>query len=92
MKIDPKLVEEWADSPVTRHLLQYVLTELEEILESRGVNAFVPDNPQRTQEILVRLNGNREILLNMQEALQGNPIYFSDDEEEDDEDSEAVLE
>ena len=90
MQIDPKLLEEWTESPVTKKLAEFVASELEEISGSRGINAYHPFEPQRTQEILANLNGCRETLEFWLAALDGDPSYFMDEEE--DGDSEAVLE
>ena len=78
-------IKEWLENPVTIEVADRLASELEEIQGSKGLNAFHPFQPERTQEILANLNGYEDAL---ELALSLLREGFSDEED----DGEAILE
>ena len=85
--MEPSQITEWVENPVTIELAQHIASELQEIRGSKGLGAFHPFQPERTQEILATLNGCEEILEMVLAYLEGDWTFL-----EDEEDGDAVLE
>ena len=74
-------VNEWFENPVTLAFLYQTRVEREEITEIKGLNAFHPFQPERTQEVLANLNGYADALDRQIAALEGEGFMNEDDEE-----------
>ena len=69
MQVSKNQVVEWIENPVTIALKEYVETELQETLHLKGLDAFHPFQPERTQEILANLNGMKDAWEVIRDAL-----------------------
>jgi hypothetical protein len=79
-------VNEWIENPVTIAFLYQTWVEREEIVEMKGeivemkgLNAFHPFQPERTQEVLANLNGYADALDRQIAALEEG--WIDDDAE-----------
>jgi hypothetical protein len=56
-RINKQQFQEWTENPITELIRESFEKERDEIAQSRGLDAFSPFEPQKTQEILANLNG-----------------------------------
>lgn len=68
--IDEKLKKEWAESLVTKKLLE-AIDKYIDVLQPK-IDIYHPFEPQRTQEILAGLNGSIDAWEDIKEVLEGN--------------------
>ncbi len=87
--LEKKRIQEWTENPVTVELLKHITSEIAETEGARGIECYIPGDPQKTQELMANLNGARDTWEIVQIVLQGNWTYFVEEEEED---GDAVLE
>ena len=78
--VTPEQVNEWIENPVTLAFLYQTKVEREEITEAKGLGAFHPFQPERTQEVLANLNGYADALDRQIAALEEG--FLDDDDEE----------
>lgn len=71
---------EWTENPVTLELLEFVRGELRETREVKGLGAYHPFQPERTQETLAGLNGNEEVWEIIEARLGAD--FYEDEEDE----------
>jgi hypothetical protein len=76
-----KQVEEWIENPVTLAFKYVATVERDEVLAAKGLGAYHPFQPQRTQEVLANLNGAADTWDEVIAALEGEGLM---DEQEDD--------
>ena len=76
--------KEWTQNPITKEVLKFFLTQIEE-LEDSAKHAYVPFEPQRTQELFAGLNGARDSWEHASEILTGDHWEYFNEEEENDE-------
>lgn len=70
-QVSKQQIIEWIENPVTiafKHIAKY---ERDELMNNRGVDAYHPFEPQKTQEILAGLNGAVDTWDFVIEALEG---------------------
>jgi len=79
--VTPDQVNEWFENPVTLAFLYQTRVEREEITEAKGLGAFHPFQPERTQEVLANLNGYADALDRQIAALEGEGFMNDEDEE-----------
>ena len=80
-KVTREQVLEWIENPVTLVFKEVAKLELSETIQAKGLDAYNPFEPQRTQEILAGLNGAEEVWSMIVEALNGEGIMEEEDEE-----------
>ena len=85
MQVSKKQIAEWTENPVTEALLGLVDAELDDVLQRRGLEAFCPFQPERTQELLATLNGYREAWEDVLETLEGSGLWELDYDSEESE-------
>ncbi len=73
-------IAEWADSPVNKYLIGLIEKYCLFLDESRGINAYCPGDPQKTQEKLATLNGEYAAWGDFVEILQGELGLFMEEE------------
>lgn len=56
-KVSRQQLIEWIENPVTIAFREYAKYERANTIAAKGMEAFCPFDPQRTQEILANLNG-----------------------------------
>lgn len=78
MQVSQQQITEWLDNPVTEALAGLVELELDAALDRRGIEAFCPFQPERTQELLATLNGYREAWEDILETLDGKGLWELD--------------
>lgn len=81
-RITPEQVNEWFENPVTLGFLYQTKVERDEIVEAKGLNAFHPFEPQKTQEVLANLNGYADALDRQIAALEGEGFMSEEDSDE----------
>ena len=74
-------IAEWKDNPVTRKLLDLVVSQIKEIQVAKG-ECFHPFQPERTQEIMAGLNGCEDTWEIVQSLLEGDWEYFDEEDDE----------
>lgn len=80
--IQEQQIRDWTENPVTIEFRKNLERELMVAEESKGLNAFQPFQPERTQEILANLNGYADAVMTVLEALEGDWSLFEVDENE----------
>ncbi len=80
MQVTRKQVLEWIENPVTLAFKKTVKLELSETVQAKGLGAYHPFQPERTQEVLAGLNGAEEVWQMIVEALEGEGIMEEEDE------------
>ena len=78
MQVTRKQVLEWIENPVTLVFKEVAKLELSETIQAKGLDAYHPFEPQRTQEVLAGLNGAEEVWGMIVEALEGEGIMEED--------------
>ena len=81
-RINRQQFSEWTENPVTELIKQSLEKEREEIALSRGLDAFSPFEPQKTQEILANLNGYVDALDVVVAIMDGDLSSIEEDEDE----------
>lgn len=77
-----KQIADWIESPITALLKQYLTEERASMQASKGLNAFHPFEPQRTQELLSNLNGYVDALDVVIDTLDGEGLWSEEDDEQ----------
>jgi len=75
-------VEDWLESPVTEMLLDYAINERDVIAEGRGLNAYVANDPQRTQENMIAADAAWTTWNEIVEVLEEGEELFQEQEDE----------
>jgi len=75
-------IQEWAESPVNEFLVKAIEKYCVELNEGRGVNAYAPGDPHRTQESLALLNGELSAWGDIIEVLGGVTSLFTEEEDD----------
>ncbi len=81
MPIKPQQLEEWTENPVTILFRETLERERDDIAQSRGLDAFTPFEPHKTQEILANLNGFVDAMDVVIGALDGDWTSLEEEEE-----------
>ncbi len=76
-----KQVIDWTENPITIQLKEHIKIELAQTVMAKGLDAFHPFQPERTQEILANLNGAQETWELMLDFLEGDWDYLEVDSE-----------
>ncbi len=82
IQVSKDQIRDWADNPVTLAFKKIASKERDETLAGRGVNAYHPFQPERTQEILAGLNGSMDTWELVIAALEGEGLWELDDDDE----------
>ena len=85
LRVSPQQVSEWIENPVTLALKEFCRNEIEETIRLKGLDAFAPFQPERTQEILANLNGMRDAWETIEGALSESDELMALFEGEEDE-------
>ena len=72
MTIKREQLDEWTENPVSIFFREMLERERDDIAQSRGLDAFTPFEPHKTQEIMANLNGFVDALDVVIEALRGD--------------------
>jgi hypothetical protein len=80
-RINKQQFEEWIESPVTILIKEAFQRECDDIAASRGLDAFSPFEPQKTQEVLANLNGFVDAMEVVISVLDGDLSSIEEDEE-----------
>ncbi len=80
-------IEDWTENPVTLELKRLSELEIAQAVMKKGIDAFHPFQPQRTQEVLAGLNGIHETWEYMVGFLEGDWSYFETEEDSEGEES-----
>ncbi len=80
VKVTEEMIRDWADSSVTKNLLELVGEQIANLESGKGVTCYHPFEPQRTQEVLAGLNGSVDTWSIVQELLGGDWEYFEEEE------------
>ena len=80
-QINKQQLEEWTENPITELFREILEQERDEMMEARGLQAFQPFQPQRTQEVLSNLNGFVDALDVVIESLSGDWTQWEEDDE-----------
>ena len=85
LQVSDQQVLEWSESTINAELIRRVEEYKDFVQSARGVDAFHPFEPQRTQEVLCGLNAIVDTLDIVVELLEGNwePLELDDASEED---------
>ena len=70
-QVSKQQIEEWIENPVTIAFRQIAEYERDQLISAKGVDAYHPYEPQKTQEILANLNGAVDTWEFVIEALEG---------------------
>jgi len=77
-----ELIQEWAEGPVNAYLIKLIEKYCLFLDESRGINAYCPGDPEKTQETLARLNGEYFAWGEAIEVLKGELSIVMEEEDE----------
>ena len=80
--ISRKQVEDWLESPVTEMLKSFAINERDEVAESRGLNAYVAYDPQKTQENMVAADSLFTAWSEIVEILEEGEELFQEEDDE----------
>jgi len=82
-QVSEQQISEWLQSPVSKELVKRIEIYRDHLDSSKGLSAFHPFEPQRTQEVLANLNGAVDTWEDVIDILEGNweLIDVSDDVE-----------
>ena len=69
MQVSKQQIVEWIENPVTIAFREYAKYELENTIAAKGMDAFCPFEPQKTQEILANLNGAADAWRTIEDSL-----------------------
>ena len=75
-------IAEWAQSPINRKLVGAIQDYIDELNQSKGLDAYHPYEPQRTQEILANLNGCIDTLELVISLLDGDWSFLEEVDEQ----------
>ena len=79
-------ISEWTENPVTESLRKLVASQIEDIEANKGLSAYCPGEPQKTQELMAALAGAVDTWETVLDLLEGDWTIFEDEEvKEDDE-------
>ena len=81
--LSKKQILEWADSPVNSYLIKLIEKYCLFLDTQRGIEAYCPGKPQKTQEILATLNGTFIAWGDAVDLLKGDLSLVMEDEEDD---------
>ncbi len=81
-KVSKQQVQEWAESPVNTYLIKLIEQYCLFLNESRGINAYCPGDPQKTQEKLANLSGEYTAWGDVVELLKGELSVVMEDEDD----------
>jgi hypothetical protein len=77
-QVTKEQIREWIESPVAKAFLKAMRAEIEETEAAKGIDAYCPYEPQKTQEILANLNGYIDAMEVMVDAIE----RLAEDEEQ----------
>ncbi len=80
--VNQEMIAEWSESPVTLKLLESCEQELAEVRGTTVVDCFFPGEPQKSQEVLVRLDERENFWASWVALLSGDWSYFEEEEDE----------
>ena len=80
-RINKQQFQEWTENPITILIRETLEQERDEISQSRGLDAFSPFEPQKTQEILANLNGFVDAMDVVIAVLDGDLSSIEEEEE-----------
>ncbi len=80
-EVTKEQVLEWIENPVTLAFKAVAEFEISENIAAKGLRAYHPFEPEKTQEILAGLSGAEEAWVEVVEALEGEGIMEEEDEE-----------
>lgn len=74
-------ITEWTENPVTQAFKKLAEQEAQELSYVKGVDAYHPFEPQRTQEVLANLNGCVDTWDVVMATLDGEGLWESEDDD-----------
>lgn len=74
-------IDEWAENPVTQELKSLAILLMNDVDQAK-LNAYVPGDPQKTQETLAIAAGAYGVWDTLIEALEGDWSYIKIEEDE----------
>jgi hypothetical protein len=80
-KVSRQQIEEWIENPVTLAFKATATYERDTTLAAKGLGAFHPFQPERTQEVLANLNGSVDAWDEVIAALEGEGLMSDESEE-----------
>ena len=80
-RINKQQFQEWTENPITELIREAFEKERDEISQSRGLDAFSPFEPQKTQEILANLNGFVDAMDVVIDVMEGDLSSIEEEEE-----------
>jgi hypothetical protein len=81
-QINKEQLEEWTENPITELFRKILIEERDEILAQRGLEAFEPFQPYRTQEVLANLNGFVDAMNIVIDSLSGDWSLWDEEDNE----------
>lgn len=80
-KVTREQINEWLDSPVTKAFRDECESTRDEIESGRGLNAYHPYEPQKSQEVLANLNGAWDTWDEVVDCLTDAELLMEPDDE-----------
>ena len=80
-RVSPQQINEWLEGPVTQAFKATCESQLEQVIDDGGLNAYQANDPQATQERLAFLTGSGQTWQYIIDALDGEGLWELDDEE-----------
>ena len=76
-------MQDWLENPVTEALKAYSIKQRDEVMEERGLNAYVAYEPQKTQENMAVANAGFVAWDDIVDILnEGEALFDEEDEDE----------
>ena len=72
MQMSEQQKKEWADNPTNEYLVDLIEKYVLYLDHTKGLEAYHPGEPQKTQELLAALNGEASAWGEAIEVLKGN--------------------
>lgn len=80
-RINKQQFSEWTENPVTVLIKESLQKERDDMAQSRGLDAFNPFEPNKTQEILANLNGYVDAMDVVISIMEGDLSSIEEEEE-----------
>jgi hypothetical protein len=80
-RINKQQFSEWTENPVTVLIKESLQKERDDMAQSRGLDAFNPFEPYKTQEILANLNGYVDAMDVVISIMEGDLSSIEEEEE-----------
>ena len=79
-RVTKKQILEWIENPVTIAVRTMIDIERTDSVALKGLDAFRPFEPAKTQELLATLNGQVQAYDYVIEALEGGDVWELEDD------------